>query len=218
MPHRVLLVLAGADHEAAALRAWAPSADVLIGADGGTDRLLEAGLRCDILVGDLDSVTPAGQKHAAEIVHIEEQETTDFDKALQLCADRFSSSEVACFGIEGDQADHVMNNWSSLIAARADVAAVLRRGLGLPIRPASEQSFRLEPGRRVSLLPKTPTTGVTLEGVEWPLQDAEMEPGGRASISNRARGLLRVRIETGAAILFLETDPAVWPSDLRVYS
>ena len=41
---------------------------LLIGVDGGADRLLEAGLKPDLIVGDMDSVSDAALKCGAEIV------------------------------------------------------------------------------------------------------------------------------------------------------
>jgi len=41
---------------------------VLVGVDGGADALLEAGLRPDVIVGDMDSVSDAGLRCGAEIV------------------------------------------------------------------------------------------------------------------------------------------------------
>jgi uncharacterized membrane-anchored protein len=41
---------------------------VLIGVDGGADALMEAGLRPDLIVGDMDSVSDEALASGAEVV------------------------------------------------------------------------------------------------------------------------------------------------------
>lgn len=67
----VLIVVRGEGcrEDLAAIRAYVREArPVLIGVDGGADVLLEAGLRPDLILGDMDSATSAGLRCGAELV------------------------------------------------------------------------------------------------------------------------------------------------------
>jgi uncharacterized membrane-anchored protein len=67
----VLIVVRGEGcrDDLAAIRGYIRDArPVLIGVDGGADVLLEAGLRPDLILGDMDSATPAALRCGAELV------------------------------------------------------------------------------------------------------------------------------------------------------
>jgi len=67
----VLIVVRGQDYknDLAALRSYVREVrPVLIGVDGGADALLEFGLKPDIIIGDMDSVTTKGLLSGAELV------------------------------------------------------------------------------------------------------------------------------------------------------
>jgi uncharacterized membrane-anchored protein len=79
----VLVVVRGYDYKED-LRTLLPyireTRPVLVGVDGGADALLEHGLRPDIIVGDMDSVTDAALKSGAElIVHAYAEATYEQD-------------------------------------------------------------------------------------------------------------------------------------------
>lgn len=66
-----LVVVRGHNYRAdlAALRAYIDDVQpVLIGVDGGADALLEAGLRPHVVVGDMDSVSDAALRAAADVI------------------------------------------------------------------------------------------------------------------------------------------------------
>lgn len=67
----VLIVVRGYDYreDLATLRSYIREIrPVLIGVDGGADALLSAGLKPDVIVGDMDSVTTAALESGAELV------------------------------------------------------------------------------------------------------------------------------------------------------
>jgi thiamine pyrophosphokinase len=64
------------------LQSYAPS---FVGVDGGADHLLAAGIRPAAVIGDLDSISDAARSEYADLLHhVPEQDTVDFEKALQL--------------------------------------------------------------------------------------------------------------------------------------
>jgi uncharacterized membrane-anchored protein len=67
----VLIVVRGYDYkeDLTTLRAYIREIrPVLIGVDGGADALLDAGLRPDVIIGDMDSVTTEALQTAAELI------------------------------------------------------------------------------------------------------------------------------------------------------
>lgn len=195
-------------------RAWAAGADLLVAADAGADRLLEAGLEPHVVIGDLDSVAASTLLAAHTVVEDRDPDRTDCEKCLRFCETTYADSEVLIICAEGDQFDHEI---ATLIAAASSSACptiAFRRGLCLPLASQAPLTCALEPGARVSLLPILPCTGVSLSGVQWPLSDASLVAGGMISISNKATGTVGAAIGAGRAGLFVEVPIGTWPSEV----
>jgi thiamine pyrophosphokinase len=204
VPKKVLGVLAGEDMPRELLRAWAESADLVIAADAGADRLLEAGVRPRHLVGDLDSVRRHEELVGVEVHERVSQDATDCDKLLALAGELGESALTLC-AIEGDRMDHALSTWLSAARSSLAVRIALRQGIGWPIAGGANRSVKVEPGRTVSLIPLSPCEGVVLRGVEWPLEGDRLSWDGLVSISNRAVDpMISVAIEAGLAALIVE--------------
>ena len=173
-------------------------APTLVAADGGADRALALGQPPDWVIGDLDSITPSARRliPAGRICHVAEQDSTDFTK----CLTRIAAPFVMAIGFAGLRLDHtlsVLNTMAStprpfvILLASDDVVFVAPPRLTLPLMP----------GTRVSLYPMGPARGIST-GLEWPIEGIEFAPGGRVGTSNRASGVVTLRIE-GKMLLML---------------
>lgn len=205
---RVLGVLDGRDLPPATLRAWADSADKIVAADGAGDWLLANGVTPDIVVGDMDSFR--GSAAAIEVFRDEDQKSTDCDKLLKAVGSLGLLEQLTLIGVEGDLPDHVQASLSSCARISSNVRIGFRRGLGHIFTGPLTVAVKI--GTRVSLLPLTPCSGVSLAGVRWPFEHAEMHVGGFISISNRAtENEVAASISTGKGLLFHEVDPGDLP-------
>lgn len=203
-PNRVLGVLAGDDMPIGALAQWVLSADFIIAADAGADRVLAAGRTPDLVVGDMDSISAEARGMATEWAGSTDQETTDCEKLLQAALDR-SFPRITMAGFEGDHLDHLLASVQAISAAPIEARIAFRRGVAHVVR--NRISIEATPGSRVSLIPIIDCEGVSLTGVEWPLEKSFMSPIGARSISNRALGgAVYASVEKGVALLFEFTD------------
>ncbi len=197
---RVLGVLDGRDMDPELLHAWATSAEYVIAADGAADLLLDLGVPPDVIVGDMDGMTRSAG--GIEVVRDDDPSATDCDKLLRWVR-QHGHSNFTLTNIEGDLLDHVMATLSSCVAYRRTMRIALRRGIGWVF--AGPIQVNVDPGARISLLPLTPCAGVKLHGVQWRLDHAELEPGGKVSISNAATdGFVQAAITRGTGFLFAE--------------
>lgn len=190
----------------ALLRLWAEHADEILAADGGADRLLHAGLKPTRIVGDLDSISPRARALDVPIDEMLDQDSTDCDKLLARAA-ALGHAEITVACVEGDSLDHLLASLYSALRAPITVRFALRRGIAWLLRTDRRPSLvvHTEDERRLSLIPLTPCTGVSLDGVHWPLHDALLSPGGRVSVSNRTTGgYVQASLREGAALLVLE--------------
>ena len=204
---RVLGVLAGEDLPPALLRSWADSADRVFAADRGADLCLQAGVVPDMVVGDLDSISEEAKRRIGDIRLIDEQDSTDAEKLLQTVVS-LGLREVTLTAIEGDLPDHALAVLHSAARSPLKIRFAYRRGIGWIMRGPAERIIESEDGRRISLLPITECSGVTLLGVQWPLSDANLHIHGLSSVSNRSEGpRVMAKIGAGVALLFAEYAP-----------
>ena len=204
----MLGVLAGADFGPELLARWAASADLLVAADAGADRLRESGFSPDVVVGDMDSVS--GEGRAFPAISSSDQDTTDADKLLAHVAS-LGHRMVTLAGVEGDRLDHVLASVSSAVRSELAVRLALRSGIAWVVKPGRTVAVAASEGAPVSLIPVLESIAF-LSGVAWPLERHRLQPGGLVSISNRAiGGEVHASIEEGAALLVIGFEPAQMP-------
>ena len=168
---------------------------VVVAADSGLDRAVEAGLRPAILVGDLDSISAGGRMWAyAHDVTIREfpvdKDVTDTGLALVEAAALDGVTDLLLLAGAGDRFDHTIG---ALVALGAGELAPLD-SVGALI--GGTRIHVLHPGRSVQLLDQLPgttfsvlalhgeCTGVQIAGARWPLVDATVPPASTIGISN----------------------------------
>jgi thiamine pyrophosphokinase len=204
---RTILVIAGGDPVTPDELGPVPPGAFVIAADSGIDRALELGLRVDLAVGDFDSATPAALAAVAAagaIVerHPEAKDRTDLELALDAALARQPASVVVVGG-HGGRLDHFLAN-ALLIASPGYAALDIVAHMG-PARVTvvrDEAVLRGEPGDLVTLVPVNgPATGVTTDGLLYPLTGEALLPGSTRGVSNElASPTATVRLEHGVLL------------------
>ena len=160
----------------------------VIAADSGFDHARRLGVEVDLVVGDLDSISPEGSQLAGEVEqHPTDKDATDLaialDAALRQKADPGRSwSEAA-----GGRIDHFLANAALLTSPEYRAISTSRGCPGTAVINVVRDRVELSgsPGDLVSLLPYGgPASGVTTTGLRWPLTDAVLAPGTSLGVSN----------------------------------
>lgn len=179
----VTLVAAGPVRRAD-LRLARARAPHVVAVDGGADRALRLGVMPELVLGDLDSLSAeaGAMLGATRLRRIDEQETTDFDKALRS----LRAPLMIAVGVMGGRADHALAVLSGLMRHQAAGGGpVLLLGPEDVIFAAPPQiTLRLRKGDRLSLYPLAPVTGRS-SGLDWPIEGLHLSPMGRIGTSNR---------------------------------
>ena len=193
---------------------WLDRADLVIAADGGAASLDRIGRRPDRLIGDLDSVevSLADRLADAGVVverHPLDKDASDTELAVEAALAAGATEVVLLGAFGGERLDHELANLLLLAdpslaghdirAARsATQVRALHGGRGLELRG--------KVGDTVSLLPVGgDATGVTTDGLRWPLAGATLRSGRSRGLSNEVVGTpASVRIE-GGTLLLVET-------------
>ena len=211
----VAIVFAGGVRPPPEVLVGLEAADVVIAADSGLDHAFALGHRVDVVVGDLDSVSPdALARGRAAGVRIEQhpadKDATDLELALAAAVAR-GVQRVVVVGGGGGRVDHFLANALALTSselAAVDVEARLGDADVVVIRAAAV--LHGEPGSVVSLLAVGgPARGVETTGLRFPLRHEDLHPGSTRGVSNELLGTDADVSLTGGVLL------AVLPHDRK---
>lgn len=167
-------------------------ADRIIAADSGLAACVAAGLHCDLLVGDMDSVDPALAEEAAASGTVIERHEPDKDASdLELALDRATEGAhggtVVLVASPGGRLDHLLATALAVGSPRYSgfhMEAHLGRSRVLPVH--DRRRVVASAGTTASLLAlHGPAGGVTVTGMRWPLRDAVLEATNSLGVSNR---------------------------------
>ena len=208
----VVVVFSGGEEP---LPPWAsgeiPDDAYLIAADSGLDHALSVGLDPDLVVGDLDSVSPTGLHRTTATVqrHPPDKDATDLELAL-LAALELDPDRLVVLGGQGGRFDHLVATiallasprWEAVdlewVSSRARVRFV-RAGITLHGTVGTPLTLLAHGGA---------ATGVTTTGLRWDLRGAVLHPGHTRGVSNVFTSpVAGIRLESGL-LLAIQPDPA----------
>lgn len=207
-----VLVVCGSPVVASAdlLRRLAGEYDHVVAVDRGLDALLDAGLSCDVYVGDADTVSDAGRTlvDAAKDFEVERHDPykdyTDLALALDSIRRRWSGAEVVATCATGGRPDMALSVLG-LLAGYEDapiwifedkvVARILHAGESWTIEGAEGKTF--------SIIAIAPNTKVSERGLEWELDHSSLGLLADTGISNVVRKTAKIQVHTGTAIAYL---------------
>jgi len=197
----LMVVVGGGTVDFEVLRQLHAAGGHLVGADGGADQIAAAGLKPELIVGDLDSLkSPASWLGRTRLMQLSEQETTDFEKVLYSTR----APLTVAMGMTGRRFDHTLAALDAVTryAGRRRIILVDEDDVALAL--TTKFSFRVAPGERVSIHPLAPVTFWRSDGLEYPLDAVRLAPGVRTGTSNAAiDGPFTIVPEEGIAAPYL---------------
>jgi thiamine pyrophosphokinase len=186
---RALVLCDGPPPEPEVLVYWLGGADLFIAADAAGHPYDELPVPPQVVIGDFDSLAGRvlGGRDGPTFLRVDDQETTDSEKALLFALDQ-GCEEAVLLGAVGWRLDHTLYNTSLFerFAGRLRLAIAGQYADGVRLAAGETASWSLAPGTRFSLLPLAgQSRGVTVEGAEYPLLRGDVGPRGASAISNR---------------------------------
>jgi thiamine pyrophosphokinase len=178
-----LAIVGGGSVDADLLRALAQAGVALVGADGGGDAIGAAGLVPAAIIGDLDSLSDrAAWEKRTLVIHVPEQITTDFQKALYST----KAPVTLALGMTGKRLDHTLAALSAALQVAPMRKLLLVDEVDVAYAAVGPVRFTAEVGERVSIHPLLPIDFVSSSGLLYPMDGLRLEPGGLIGTSNAA--------------------------------
>ncbi len=213
---KVIIVANGFPTDPAGDRRHLEQGDLVIAADGGADYCRKLGIAPDIIIGDMDSIDrdPAGIKPSAntEIIrHPARKDATDLELAIRLALERGARS-LTILGALGGRWD--MSIGTLFLLAIPELKGIPARVIDgcqeiVLLTGKETATFHGKPGDTLSLLPTGKrASGITLEGLEYPLVKGALAYGSSKGISNILQNdKATVSLESGALLCVLIHQP-----------
>jgi thiamine pyrophosphokinase len=175
-----LAIVGGGAVDANLLVELAERGVMLVGADGGGDAIGAAGLVPAAIIGDLDSLWEARTR----VIHIPEQITTDFQKALYSTR----APVTLALGMTGKRLDHTLAALSAVLQFAPSRKLLLVDEVDVALAVVGPISFEAGPKERVSIHPLLPIRFDHSSGLFYPMDGLTLEPGGLIGTSNEGTG------------------------------
>lgn len=213
---RTAIFLNGYPDSGLLIRDVTDRADLIVAADGGARYALAAGIVPDLVVGDMDSLGEALalelEKRGASLErHPVEKDKMDGHLAV-LAAGKRGATAADFLCAAGGKPGAVFAVPHILLTAE-------RIGLRSTVVADWGRMFVVEAGTRivegaahesVTIFPLSgPATGVTLKGMEYPLENSTLEPGDTLGFHNElVGGVAKVSVRSGVLLVVHETGGA----------
>jgi len=199
---RALLIANGVLPSPRFLRELVSSSDLVVCANGGTRHALRIGIQPDVVIGDLDSLTPGVLRRLrrSKIVSFADQNQTDLEKAIRYLLKK-RAKQVVILGATGKRIDHTLANVALLAKYQRRVNLTLIDSSGEIQIVRSRVTFQAKRGATVSLLPLGKGVKVTTKGLRYALKNETLQFGSRG-VSNEVIGsTVEIRVRGGKLLL-----------------
>lgn len=182
---------------------WNPLVVVL---DGAMDRVLELGIKIDVLLGDFDRNRNPEEilKHQShvKIVRTPDPNKTDLEKGIDyLIENAYPAANI--IWATGKRADHSFTNISNLVRYKNSITLVMIDDYSKIFYVKSGFTKHYSKGTPLSLIPIGEATGITTEGLLYNLNHESLKTGYRSGNSNEAAadGIVTIRYESGDLLM-----------------
>jgi thiamine pyrophosphokinase len=182
---------------------WSPLVIVL---DSAINRVLELGIKVDVLLGDFDRDFDAEkirqEQYPIEIVHTPDQNKTDLEKAFDYLIDR-NFPAVNVVWATGKRADHTITNITSVVRYREQLKIVILDDYSkIFLLPRNYQKWYLAE-TPISLIPIGKVEGIKTKNLKYSLENESLTIGYRSGSSNEALedGIVSISHSSGDLLL-----------------
>lgn len=176
----------------------------VIACDGALDRALAADLPVDLVIGDMDSVEKKTLvdflKQGGEVVEINDQESNDFTKAVNYCAEK-GQTRLVVFGGLGHDLGHEWGNILTSVASKLQIEMVHDGKSIQTLAKETLYSIEMNPGDEFSLFAIPFCDGISLTGCSYELHQHRLEMGSQGVHNIAKKKQIQLSFEEGALVM-----------------
>jgi thiamine pyrophosphokinase len=182
---------------------WSPFVVVL---DAAANRVLERGIKFDVLLGDFDrDFDPdaiLAKQYPLEIIYRPDQDKTDLEKGIEFLIER-AFPAVNIIWATGRRADHSIANITNIVRYKNQIKIVLFDDYSkvFPLVGTYEKWYAAQ--TPISLIPVGTVEGIVTSGLKYNLDNEILTLGYRNGNSNEteADGFVRISAQSGDLLI-----------------
>ena len=182
---------------------WSPIVIVL---DSAIERVLELGIKVDVLLGDFDRGFDVNyykeKQYPLEIVYAPNQDKTDLEKAFDYLMEK-GHKAVNVIWATGKRADHTITNLTNIVAYRNLLKIVILDDHSkVYLLPETFEKWYTAK-TILSLIPIGKVTGITTQNLFYSLKNEDLTIGYRTGSSNHVieDGIVSISHKDGDLLL-----------------
>lgn len=201
---KTCVFLNGNPPELKVLKHFLGNDDFIIAADGAYDYLKSYGIKPDVLIGDMDSVSNIPHDDDTKVLQMRDPESNDLEKTLNYCLEK-DLRDIRVFGAEGKRIDHSIVNLATLSAYSnlLDIEVITQDEYIRFLKPG-EYGFSGKRGQRFSLLAIYSADDITLINARYPLNKSTLHKGSRGLSNAFKTNDLHLCFKTGSILFMTE--------------
>ncbi len=216
-----VLIIGSAPTDPEQLRRLCSDAQYLICADGGGDAAVRAGMTPDLLLGDMDSISPQSLERLREagvrvVEHRPEKDKTDIELALDTALALGATRITVAGALGGVRLDHSLGNLLLLsMPELRGIDTCMVSGHTLAQAVWADAVIEGRAGDYVSLFPLTDhVLGVRTEGLRYPLHGETLHRAYTRGVSNELVGdAASITLTDGCLLVIRESGAAKTAED-----
>ena len=201
---KILLVLNGSFNKNFLVQI-AKNYSFILAADGGANKCLKAGIKPNIVVGDLDSITPKNKAILkGRLKQVARQDNSDFEKALDYLK-TLKPKQVDIVLSWGGRFDFCFSNFlaASIYLKYFDIRFLLPGATVYLLSRGAK--IKAQKGARISLIALEEIKNISTQNLIYPLKSESLKPGQRG-LSNIAEGNFSINFRRGKLLVYAESN------------
>lgn len=169
---------------------------IICATDGAYQFLKEHQITPNFVSGDFDSL--ANIPDEIKVIETQDQDFTDFDKALQILFKK-GFTQVDVYGASGGEQDHFLGNLHTAIVWKSKLKITFYDNYGVYFLGEKKTKIENCLGKTISLVPFFEVRNIITKGLQYSLQNETLQFTKRIGTRNKA-------IENTVAITFKSGD------------
>ncbi len=171
--------------------------------DGAFRYLKKLNIQADVISGDFDSLDINEFSSEIEIISTPDQNDTDFAKALQIIKEK-GFVDVDVFGASGRQQDHFIGNLNAAYRFKDVLEITFYDNYSKYFFAKNITELTGYFGRTISLIPFPECKNITTKGLEYPLNNENLNLLSRVGTRNKANDdNLKIEFSEGTLVVFI---------------
>lgn len=176
----------------------------ILAVDGAYNYLIKNNIKPDFIIGDLDSVNKKKISKKIDIINIQNQNITDFEKSLQfIFSKKFFNVDV--WGASGKSQDHFLGNLYCALKYKNKLSLIFYDKYSIYFFAKKKTIFYCLKGKKISLFPFSNVYDIITKGLKYPLVNENLSIDLRIGIRNFAiDNFVEIIFKKGALLIFIE--------------